>query len=150
MLETLLQILLYAFQIVVPIACGAFFGVSLYRYISAEKKNRAVPNTYTEKQITVRMVLLIVSSVIFTIASLSWLVYILIFGLPIAAEAFLVVSIIRFILAKVKNKRVPDTYTDKQIKTRLILLIASAAIFITLIAVIIGFDILLFSAIAYM
>ena len=77
-------------------------------------------------------------------------VYGILFVLPIAAEAFLVVSIIRFILAKVKNKRVPNTYTDKQIKTRLILLIVSAAIFLTLIAVIIGFVLLLFSAIAYM
>ena len=76
--------------------------------------------------------------------------YGILFGLPIAAEAFLVVSIIRFILAKVKNKRVPYTYTDNQIKTRLILLIVSAAIYLTLIAVIIGFVILLFSSIAYM
>lgn len=72
-------------------------------------------------------------------------VYGILFGLPTAAEAFLVVSIIRFILAKVKN-----TYTDKQIKTRLILLIVSAAIYLTLIAVIIGFILLLFSSIAYM
>lgn len=77
-------------------------------------------------------------------------VYGILFGLPTAAEAFLVVSIIRFILAKVKNKRVPNTYTDKQIKTRLILLIVSAAIYLTLIAVIIGFILLLFSSIAYM
>lgn len=77
-------------------------------------------------------------------------VYGILFGLPIAAEAFLVVSIIRFILAKVKNKRVPNTYTDKQIKTRLILLIVSAAIYLTLIAVFIGFILLLFSSIAYM
>ena len=76
--------------------------------------------------------------------------YSILFGLPIAAEAFLVVSIIRFILAKVKNKRVPNSYTDKQIKTRLILLIVSAAIYLTLIAVIIGFILLFFSAIAYM
>ncbi len=77
-------------------------------------------------------------------------VYGVLFGLPIAAEAFLAVSIFRFVSAKVKNKRVPNSYTDKQIKTRLILLIVSAAIFLTLIAVIIGFVLLLFSAIAYM
>ena len=77
-------------------------------------------------------------------------VYGVLFGLPIAAEAFLGISIFRFISAKVKNKRVPYSYTDKQIKTRLILLIASAAIFLTLMAVIIGFIILLFSSIAYM
>ena len=47
-----------------PLAVLIFFICSLVAYISAKKKNKAAPGTYTPEQITTRKILLIVSSVI--------------------------------------------------------------------------------------
>ncbi|MBQ8232760.1 MAG: hypothetical protein IJZ34_12660 [Lachnospiraceae bacterium] len=47
-----------------PIIALLFFIISLCRYISAKRKNKAMPNSYSTEEIKKRKLLLIVSSVI--------------------------------------------------------------------------------------
>lgn len=65
------------------------------------------------------------------------------YAVPIAAVLFFVVSLIRYFVAKNKNKQAPDTYSESQIKKLKSLLKISSAIAGTLAAVIIGFYFLL-------
>lgn len=55
-----LSILLYA----TPIISFVLFGISLYRYISANKQNKVAPGTFSNTQIKKRKIMLIVMSVI--------------------------------------------------------------------------------------
>lgn len=55
-----LSILLYA----TPIIFLVLFGISLYRYISAKKKNKVAPDTFSNSEIQKRKIMLIVMSVI--------------------------------------------------------------------------------------
>lgn len=61
------------------------------------------------------------------------------YAIPIASVIFLVVSIVRYIVAKNKNKKIPDTYSESQIKSRKTFLIISAAIAGVMAGVILGF-----------
>ncbi len=82
---------------------------------------------------------------------MSDFVYIFLFYvIPIAIVAFFGVSLFRYIYAKIKNKKIPGTYQDREIKNRLILLILSSVMAGALVAIVIGFIILLSLAIAYM
>ena len=49
---------------VIPVALLVFFGVSLYRYLSARSQNKAVPGTVSEGAMKTRLTLLIVSGVL--------------------------------------------------------------------------------------
>ena len=64
------------------------------------------------------------------------------YAVPIAAVLFLVVSIVRYFVAKNKNKKAPDTYSESQIKNRKTLLKISSAIAGILAAVVIAFGLL--------
>lgn len=58
-------ILLYdIFFFAIPIILIALFGVSLYRYISAKKQNKAVPGTFSDAEIRKRKIMLIALSII--------------------------------------------------------------------------------------
>lgn len=58
-------ILLYdIFFFAIPIILIALFGVSLYRYISAKKQNKAAPGTFSDAEIKKRKIMLIVLSVL--------------------------------------------------------------------------------------
>ena len=46
-----------------PVILIVFFGVSVYRYVSAVKQNKEVPGTYSPEEIKKRRTALIVSSV---------------------------------------------------------------------------------------
>ncbi|MBQ7922840.1 MAG: hypothetical protein IJ325_09755 [Clostridia bacterium] len=72
------------------------------------------------------------------------------FLIPSAAILFFVISLVMYLYARRKNKRVPGTYTENQMKTRLICLIVSSVIAGVLALVVIGFMILLFMAVAFM
>lgn len=48
----------------VPIAAVLFFGVSLWRFLSAKGANKKAPGTYTEKQLGALRLVLILASVI--------------------------------------------------------------------------------------
>lgn len=66
------------------------------------------------------------------------------YAIPIAAVLFFVVSIVRYFVAKNKNKQAPDTYSENQIKSRKTLLIISSAIAGVLAAVVVGLALLTF------
>lgn len=48
----------------IPAILVLLFGISLYRYISAKERNKKSPGTFSEKEIKMRKVLLIIFSVI--------------------------------------------------------------------------------------
>jgi len=78
--------------------------------------------------------------------AISLLYYII----PIAALFFFAVSLYRYSYAKYKNKRVPDTYSLEQIKTRKVVMIAAAVIVGIFAVVVLTFIGLLMMAVAFM
>ncbi len=81
---------------------------------------------------------------------LNFLYYALFFALPVAVPVFLIVSICMYVYAKRANKKQPGTFSPEQLRTRRIVMIIAAAVSGVLLAVAIGFVILMFLAIAYM
>lgn len=61
-----------------------------------------------------------------------------------------IASLILYCQAKSANKKVPGTYNEMQVKTRRNILIASSVVAGIILSVILGFMILLMSAVAYM
>lgn len=87
----------------------------------------------------------------FIMVNLLWYLYvILFFAIPIASVILFVISIYRYISAKKKNKAVPNTYSDNEIKKRKIMLIVMSVIVAILVTIVVGFIILLCIAIVYM
>ncbi len=74
----------------------------------------------------------------------------LFYGIPLAAFVFLIICLVRYRDAKNKNKEVPGTFTETQIKTRKWLLILASVIAGVFALVVIAFAVLLFLAIAFM
>ena len=79
-----------------------------------------------------------------------YLTVILFYSIPAAVIAFFVVSLIRYLRAKKKNRNMPGTYTDTQLKARRLCLIVSSVIAGVLVTVVLAFACLLFMAIAFM
>lgn len=75
---------------------------------------------------------------------------ILFFGIPAVVFVWFVISLIRFVSAKSKNKKMPGTYSDNEVKKRKIMLIILSVIIGVFAVVVIGFIALLFMAVAYM
>ena len=48
----------------IPIILIALFGISVFRYVSAKKQNKAAPGTFSDDEIKKRKIMLIVLSVI--------------------------------------------------------------------------------------
>ena len=74
----------------------------------------------------------------------------LFFSIPIASIIMLIISIYRYISAKKRNKAVPNTYSEKDIKARKIMMIIMLIIVGVLATIVVGFILLLYSALAYM
>lgn len=72
------------------------------------------------------------------------------FAIPIVLLALLGVSIYRYVYAKRKNKKVPDTFSTEEIRIRKLILIVVSAVFGVFAAIAIGFVALMFLAVAYM
>jgi len=72
------------------------------------------------------------------------------FLIPVIAVICFVVSLISFCIARKRNKEVPGSYSDSQIKTRKIFLIISSVIAGILLAIVIGIIVLLYTAVAFM
>jgi len=72
------------------------------------------------------------------------------FFVPIALVFTFGLSIFLYCYAKHKNKKVPGTYTDEQIKHRRIFLIVFSGIFGLAVLVMVGLTALLFMAVAFM
>ncbi len=81
---------------------------------------------------------------------LSYIISVLYYLIPMAALAFFAGSLIAYLIAKKKNKRVPGTYSDEQMKNRKICLIVSSVIAGILAVVVLAFVGLLMMAVAFM
>ena len=73
-----------------------------------------------------------------------------ILSLPIVIIWFFSESAVKYIKAKRINKKAPGTYSDKEIKKRLILLIISSVIFAFFVWVIVEIIVILNTPIAFM
>ena len=69
-----------------PIAAVLFFVISLVRYLQARHANRRAPETYDKRQMTVRLVCLIVSA---SIAGTMLLTIVAVIGLLFTVIAFM-------------------------------------------------------------
>ena len=76
----LLQFLTYA----LPVAAVVLFVVSLVRYIRARSANRRVPDTYNKRQMTDRLVWLIVTGVITGVMVLMILGFVMLLMMAVA------------------------------------------------------------------
>jgi len=75
---------------------------------------------------------------------------ILFFAIPIVLIALFGISVFRYVSAKKQNKAAPGTFSDDEIKKRKIMLIVLSVITAVLVAIVIGFIVLLFMAVAFM
>lgn len=71
-------------------------------------------------------------------------------AVPIAALVFFLVSLCLYISAKNQERRLPGSVNPQTLQTRKVMLIVSSVIAGVLVAVLIGFMILVMSSIAYM
>ncbi len=78
------------------------------------------------------------------------LIDILFFAIPIIIFAFLGISIYRYASAVRKNAKIPDSFSQSEITKRKIILIVSAIIAGVFLAVVVGFIVLIYLAVAYM
>ena len=75
---------------------------------------------------------------------------ILFFSIPIILIALFGISVYRYVSAKKQNKAAPGTFSDAEIKKRKIILIVLSVVTGVLAAIVIGFIVLLFMAVAFM
>lgn len=72
------------------------------------------------------------------------------YGVPILALVFFCVSLVRYISAKRKNKRQPESVGAKELQRRKLLLIISSVIVGVFVFAIVGLIVLLHTAVAFM
>ena len=72
------------------------------------------------------------------------------FGIPLAAILFFIISLCRYISAKMKNKKEPCSFDTEEVNKRKKLLIISSVIVGVLAAVVVAFAVMLCMAVAYM
>ena len=58
------NILYYTFFFAIPIILVIYWGLSIYRYVTAKKQNKVVPGTFSDAEIKKRKIRLIILSVI--------------------------------------------------------------------------------------
>lgn len=61
----MLNMISYILGILIPLSLPILFGVSLFMYCYAKRKNKKAPGTYTDGQINGRLIFLIVTSILF-------------------------------------------------------------------------------------
>ena len=76
--------------------------------------------------------------------------YLVVYVLPVALLSMFVTSICMYSLAKRRNKKAPGTYSDQQVRRRLVFLIVSSVIFGVFAMFVIGVIVLFSMAIAFM
>lgn len=69
---------------------------------------------------------------------------------PLVLIVFWGISLYRYLSAKKKNKQVPGTFLPEEIKNRKMIFIVLSVISAIFLAVVIGFIVLLFMAVAFM
>jgi hypothetical protein len=75
---------------------------------------------------------------------------ILFYGIPLGALAFFVVSLVRFCGGRKANRLTPGAVPAEEMRVRKIMLVVSSVIVGLLAAVVIGFTVLLYMAVAFM
>ena len=78
------------------------------------------------------------------------MLYLLLYGLPVAALLFFVVTLVLYITARRQNKRAPGSVPAETLRLRRLMLIVSAVIAGLFAVVIVAFAVLLFTAVAFM
>lgn len=81
---------------------------------------------------------------------LSYIISALYYIIPLFAVLFFGISLSRYLYAKRRNKRIPGTYTDAQMKSRKVWLIVSSVVAGILAVVVLAFIGLLMMAVAFM
>lgn len=81
---------------------------------------------------------------------MAYLMQFLFYGIPVAAIILFIVSLIRYRIAKKKNKLEPGSYSAKEMKERKLLAVVSGVIAGTFLIIILSFVALLFLAVAFM
>ena len=82
----MLSYIISALYYIIPLFAVLFFGISLFRYLYAKRRNKRIPGTYTDAQMKSRKVWLIVSTVVAGILAVVVLAFI---GLLMMAVAFM-------------------------------------------------------------
>ena len=81
---------------------------------------------------------------------MDWVAVFLFFGIPLVILALYGVSIFLYVAAKRANKRAPGSFSDAVIGKRKAAVTVLSLIVGTMLAVAIGFTVLLYMAVAYM
>ncbi len=81
---------------------------------------------------------------------MEYFVFLTFFSLPGGIVALFVVSLIRYLLAKNRNRTQPGTFSEKELRKRKLFAIVTGVITGVLVTVFAGILILLFMSIAYM
>lgn len=76
--------------------------------------------------------------------------YGILYGIPSVVALFFVVSLCRYCIAKIRNKKEPGRYSEHQVKIRKILLIVSTVSLISFVVVIGGITWIFVSALSHM
>ncbi len=74
----------------------------------------------------------------------------LLYGLPLAALIFFVVSLTLYLAARHQNKRAPGSVTDAALRARRLMLVIASVIAGLFVVVIVAFAVLLVTAVAFM
>lgn len=75
---------------------------------------------------------------------------VLLFGIPTLSLVLFFISLYRYVSAKRKNKRTPDTFSEAEIGARKMMLVIFSVITGVLLAILIGLTVLLYLAVAFM
>lgn len=70
--------------------------------------------------------------------------------IPVVLLVLMVVSIIRYVSAKRKNKQLPGSFSDVEMTKRLIIMIVLTVIVVSLAVIVVGLIALVYMAVAYM
>lgn len=68
----------------IPTALLVFFGISLYRYLSAKSKNKRLPGTFSPEEVKYRRTALILSSVMAGILLAVVIAFVILLSMAIA------------------------------------------------------------------
>ena len=81
---------------------------------------------------------------------MAYLMQFLFYGIPVVAVVLFIVCLVRYRMAKKKNKLEPGTYSEKEVKQRKLLAVVSGIIAGTFVVIILSFIALLFLDVAFM
>ena len=70
--------------------------------------------------------------------------------IPLIIIAFFAIALVRYIHGKRLRKKAPDLITHRQLRNRLIMLVVASVLLGLLACIVIGFIILLYTAVAFM